>query len=102
MIFSLFWLAVIIPHILILRQCRKKFFLNVHLESQLCLNSMSKKYFIKITTTLEKNLLASIVPMQITPSIGEISKPVDYAILFVNTYSLENVVHPSNNRALTY
>ena len=73
-----------------------------HLESQLCLNSTSKKYFIKITTTLEKNLLASIVPMQITLSIGEISEPVDYAILFVNTYSLDNVVHPSNNRALAY
>ena len=40
--------------------------------------------------------------MQITPSIGEISKPVNYAILFVNTYSLENVVHPSNNQVLTY
>ena len=32
--------------------------------------------------------------MQITLSIGEICKPVDYAILFVNTYSLDNVVHP--------
>ena len=40
--------------------------------------------------------------MQITLSIGKISKPVDYAILFANTYSLENVVHPSNNRALAY